>query len=67
MIKYFCDRCEKEVNNLTNIKIPKEKTGYNGFTVESIHVCSDCKKEFDDINNKLTDIRFVLFSNFMKK
>ena len=68
MIKYFCDRCGKETKNLVQIQIPKEKHDkYGGFSVEPIQVCSDCKNEFDDILSKLTDIRFILFKNFMKE
>ena len=65
MIKYYCDRCEKECATLNAIKIPAEKTAF-GFNTKPAHVCGDCEKEYNDINRKLTDIRFVLFADFMK-
>lgn len=65
MIKTFCDRCEKECKQLAEIKVPTEKT-LGGFSTECINVCDECKKEYDNIIDKLTDIRFVLFSDFMK-
>ena len=69
MVKYFCDRCGKEAKNLVQIQVPKEKHDkYGGFNVEPIHVvCSNCKREFDNIISKLTDIRFILFNDFIKK
>jgi DNA-directed RNA polymerase subunit RPC12/RpoP len=66
MIKYFCDRCGKEVGKTIQIKIPKEKLKYGDFRATSIGVCDDCKKEFDKIIDKLTDIRFILFDDFME-
>lgn len=66
MTKYFCDRCGKEVGNLIQIKIPSKKTNFNSFETKPIQVCDSCQKEFDDINKKLLDIRFILFSDFMK-
>lgn len=66
MTKYFCDRCGKEANKLIQIKIPVKKFGNGSFDTTSIQVCCDCKKKYDDILNKLTDIRLVLFRDFMK-
>lgn len=66
MIKYFCDRCGKEVRKTIQINVPKEKLKYGDFTTTSIEVCDDCKKEFDKIIDKLIDIRFILFNDFMK-
>lgn len=65
MIKLYCDRCEKECERLEEIKVPTEKT-LGGFSTKCINVCDECKKEYDNIIDKLTDIRFVLFSDFMK-
>ena len=64
MIKYFCDRCGKEAKKTIQVSVPKEKLN-EGFNTMSLQVCDDCKKEFDKIINKLTDIRFILFSDFI--
>ena len=64
MTKYFCDRCGKEAAKLTEIKIPVKKLGNGDFDTTSIQVCCDCKKNYEDIINKLLDIRFILFSTF---
>lgn len=66
MIKYFCDRCGKEVGKTIQIKVPKEKLNSGDFSTTSVQVCDDCKKEFDKIIDKLIDIRFILFNDFMK-
>ena len=68
MTKYFCDRCGKESEKLTKIRIPDKKQPHiNSFSTKSICVCSDCENEFDNLINKLTDIRFILFDDFMKE
>lgn len=66
MVKYYCDRCGKEAEKLEPVQIPTEKTKHEVFIRKTIHVCPKCKKEYDDILNKLVDIRFVMFSTFMK-
>lgn len=67
MTKFYCDRCGKECNKLQTIKVPTGKTGLDSFETKPVEVCCDCKKEYDAIINKLTDIRFVLFGDFMKE
>lgn len=66
MIKHFCDRCGKECNKLADIKIPKEKGEYGGFSTNHLQVCSDCEKEHIVLLEKLCDIRFILYRDFMK-
>ena len=65
MIKLYCDRCGKECSHLIEIKIPTEKT-IGGFATSDFMVCGECKKEYNDVIDKLTDIRFVMFRGFMK-
>ncbi len=65
MIKCFCDRCGKECKELRGAKIPGEKTSFN-FTAKTVQLCSSCKKDADNLYDKLTDIRFTLFRDFMK-
>lgn len=67
MVKYYCDRCGKEAETLEQINIPTEKTKNSGFLTTPTHVCPECKKEYDGILDKLRDIRFVMFSTFMKE
>ena len=66
VVKYYCDRCGKETKNLEQISVPSEKKR-NSFLPKLFQVCPECEKEYDDIINKLTDIRFVLFDGFMRK
>lgn len=65
MTKYFCDRCGKECKTLIDIKIPKSKTRF-GFDTKSVQVCGECEKAYNNIVDKLVDIRFILFGDFMK-
>lgn len=66
MTKYFCDRCGIESQKLNEIKIPNKKTRY-GFETKPIQVCGNCESEYDNINDKLVDIRFILFADFLKE
>lgn len=66
MTKYFCDRCGIESKKLSDIQIPKQKIRY-GFETKTIQVCDNCKNEYDNINVKLVDIRFILFDDFLKE
>ena len=65
MIKKYCDRCGKEVNSLLDIKIPNIKASIS-FENKTIAVCISCKEEADNLYDKLTDIRFIMFKGFMK-
>ena len=65
MIKYYCDRCGKESPRLADVIIPNIK-GSLSFEGKTVHLCPDCEKEANDIYNKLTDIRFILFDGFIK-
>ena len=56
MTKYFCDRCGKECQELTEIRIPFKKISCDSFETWPIKVCYECKKEFDNIIDKLIDI-----------
>lgn len=67
MIKFYCDRCGKESEKLYEIKIPTQKREHNSFSTKPYQVCADCESEYDNIIDKLTDIRFVLFNGFMRK
>ena len=65
MTKYYCDRCGKESKLLHDIKIPNTKNSI-GFETKTIAVCISCEEEANRLYDKLTDIRFVLFNDFMK-
>jgi DNA-directed RNA polymerase subunit RPC12/RpoP len=65
MTKYFCDRCGKECSKLSDVKIPHEKNSFS-FSTKTFQMCSDCEEKANNINDKLTDIRFLLFRDFMK-
>lgn len=67
MVKFYCDRCGKEVENLIEIKIPATKKNYGSYDTKSCQVCAGCKRAYDDISVKATDIRFILFDGFMRK
>ena len=66
MTKYFCDRCGKEIKKRIQVNVPKEKLGDGNFSTTPIEICEDCEKEFVKIIDKLIDIRFTLFNDFMK-
>ncbi len=65
MTKHYCDRCGKECEKLEMIKIPTQKTRF-GFETRPGYVCGSCEEEYNNIINKITDIRFILFRDFMK-
>lgn len=67
MVKFYCDRCGKENEKLHEIKIPTQKREHHSFDTKPYQVCVECKNEYDNIIDKLTDIRFVLFDGFMRK
>lgn len=67
MVKFYCDRCGKETEKLHEIKMPTQKREHHSFDTKSCQVCVSCQREYNDIICKLTDIRFVLFSGFMRK
>ena len=67
MTKLYCDRCGKACGKLHTIKVPESKTSRDSFNVKPVEVCSDCEKEYDAIIEKLTEIRFVLFGDFMER
>ena len=66
MTKHFCDRCGKECKTLSEIKVPKNKTLVGSIETYPVAVCYDCEKDYNNIIDKLIDIRFVLFRDFMK-
>ncbi len=68
MTKHYCDRCGTECKEkeLSTIKIPTVKTR-NGFEFRPADVCPACAKEYDNIIDTLTDIRFLMFDKFFKQ
>lgn len=66
MTKCFCDRCGKECEKLTEIKIPYKKASFGCFSTRSLMVCADCEKEHIVLLEKTMEIRFILYGDFMK-
>lgn len=66
MTKYFCDRCGKECSNLAEIKVPHQKARFGNFSTIGLQVCADCEKEHINLLDKLVDIRFIMYRDFMK-
>ncbi len=66
MIKCFCDRCGKECAELKTIKIPDKKASFGNFSTRELQVCSECEQEHIILLDKLRDIRFILYRDFMK-
>lgn len=72
--KYFCDRCEKEVNSakdLTEVYITvksKETKECHPYPKKYIQLCDDCLDEigFDRENNKISN-PFNMLKNLFKK
>lgn len=66
MIKKFCDRCGKECKELNDVKIPNIK-GSQSFSTKTVQLCRECKCVSDDLCDKLVDIHFLLFRDFIKE
>jgi hypothetical protein len=66
MIKYFCDRCGKECSKPAEIKVPHQRGCAGNFSTRGLQVCADCNKEHNDLLNKLVDIRFIMYRDFIK-
>ena len=72
MTKYLCDRCGKEVKSsrgvsaLKDIVIPVSKMIYS-IQTERFEVCEDCKREYDAIIDKESEIRILMFRDFIPK
>lgn len=64
MTRKFCDRCGIECKTLTQIKIPKEKHKH-GYSAKNIEVCPKCNALHESFLEKLTDIHFVLYADFL--
>lgn len=67
MTKYFCDNCGKECIELFTIKVPYKKASYGSFSTKELQVCTECEKEHILLLDKLNDIRFILYRDFMKE
>ena len=65
MTKYYCDRCGKESQILFDVKIPNIKNSIS-FENKTVGLCSSCREEADRLYDKITDIRFILFKDFIK-
>ena len=66
MTKYFCDRCGKECIELKTIKVPYKKGSFGNFSTRELQVCSECEKEHVILLDKVRDIRFILYRDFME-
>ena len=69
MTKYFCDRCGKEADYLSSIKVPKEKNKYGfSYSTAVINICKDCYNEYNRLERTLlpaiTELRFAMFREF---
>lgn len=67
MTKFYCDRCNAEVNHdndLIIVAIPEEMKRYD-YTVRRLAVCKKCSNEYDNITTFLTEVRFAAFKHFM--
>ena len=61
MIKYYCDRCEKEFAN-DGISVPiyaKDAFGVEIIYLKDKHICPECVKKFNMVKDRLDD-----FSDF---
>lgn len=67
MIKYYCDRCGREVKELTSVKIPTNKLRDGSFGSKRLDVCEECEKEANDIFDTLADIKIFMCSKYLKK
>ena len=67
MIKYYCDRCGKEVRELITVKIPVNKLKDGSFGSKRLDVCEECKNEAENIFATLADIKIFMCSKYLKK
>ena len=67
MVKFYCDRCRKEVPQLIDIKVPTQKSGKSSHYTRNMEVCGKCNKEFDEVNEMLADMRLTMFSKYLEK
>ena len=66
MIKYYCDRCGIECNELEKMSIPSKKYSYEYTKTEEVSLCEGCAKQAKDIFDNCTDIRLMMFGKFMQ-
>lgn len=69
MTKYFCDRCGKEADHLTQIKVPKAYCDQvSTYTTEVMSVCKDCYKEYRRLESTLlpaiVKLKYAMFREF---
>ena len=66
MTRFFCDHCEKEVEKLTEIRVPTKKNKNQTFETKTLMVCDECRMKFEAIADKICDIRIIMFGDFVE-
>ena len=59
-----CAACKSHL--LYDVKIPNIKHSQS-FENKTVGLCVSCKEDAEKLYDKITDIRFVLFSDFVKE
>ena len=64
MIKYFCDRCGKEITYANGYTIPPRMKNDNGIMHHGgFFICNECKHRWDEVKDRISDIDFIEMSD----
>lgn len=73
MIKYFCDRCGKEVDKLACVKIPDSNKPCSGssYSTKEVGLCDSCNtfvnKAVEEYNQAMIKTRFAFYEALFPK
>ena len=64
MIKYFCDRCGKEISYANGYTIPPMMKNENGIMHHGgFFICNECYHKWREVKDRVSDIDFVEMSD----
>ena len=64
MIKYFCDRCGKEITYANGYTIPPRMKNDNGIMHHGgFFICNECENKWNEVKDRVSDIDFIEMSD----
>lgn len=64
MIKYFCDRCGREVNFANGYTTPPRMKNENGVMHHGgFFICNECYHRWSEVKDRVSDLDFVKMSD----
>lgn len=71
MVKYYCDRCKKETDSLTNVNVPNAHINPLGnHSLKEFALCKECKREYDSFSKVLfvqtATLKITMCNHFME-